>query len=837
MRSFFQYLFLFLFLSPASAQTGAVALVKGQLVAPDNAALVNIEVVIPALKLMTTTDNDGRFLLSPVPPGKHRLVVGNDYANRDTFYILVDKDLVDLATLTADIDEVPASPFNEQMPTIALEDDPISIDDDGISDQHVPGILIASRDPFMSAAAFSFGPLRYRIRGYSRDQLEVYMNGLLMNDVETGSAFWGQWGGLNDVFRNQTVVFGLQVGDEGFGGLMGLTQINTTAASQRKQTRLTYSFANRGYRHRTMLTHSTGMLANGWALTASASRRWAKEAYIPGTFYDGYAYFLGISRRLNNKSMLHLSTFGAPTRRGKAAPTTQEAMDLAGSNYYNPNWGYLNGEQRNARVNHTFQPLFLLHYDYRPNSATLLQVAGGYQFGYNGNSAIDWYQAQDPRPDYYRNLPSYYLNDPRGADVDAAAAVRDEWLHPGKAQVNWERMYAANRLNYETINGISGLRSLYVIGEDKAAVRKYNVAINLQKALSEHLTIYSGLGFISQKTEYYREMLDLLGGDFYVNLNQFAERTYVGNQDLHQNDLHNPNGIVREGDKYAYDYIARFQKVYVWGQAAFTYNKFDFFLSGRLTMDAFSREGRYQVGLFPDDSYGKSATQTFLTHQSKAGVTYKFNGRNYLFIHAAYRTKAPAFNNTFYSPRTRNALVDQVSPEKITSVEGGYLLRAPAINGRLTGFVTEIRDATVIKRFYHEDYRSFVNYVMQGIAIRHLGAELAVQAKLSPSFGATAVATWMQVFYTSRPDVHIYRDNDTNSAASFSSAYLKNYYVAVGPQSAYTLGLNYRSPHYWYAYVNANFLDRLRLGTNIAALKCCRDQSCTLNKSNKTSYL
>src|SRR5690606_11319196 len=133
------------------------------------------------------------------------------------------------------------SGMSYQIPTIALEENAISADGEGISDQSISGVLTASRDPFLAAAAVTFGPLRYQIRSYNRDQLEVYMNGLLMNDIEMGSAFWGQWGGLNDVFRNQTVSFGLGIAEEGFGGLTGATQINATAANQRKQTRITYS--------------------------------------------------------------------------------------------------------------------------------------------------------------------------------------------------------------------------------------------------------------------------------------------------------------------------------------------------------------------------------------------------------------------------------------------------------------------------------------------------------------------------------------------------------------------------------------------------------------------
>jgi len=798
----------------------ATAIVKGKVLSANTRnAIGELEVLIPNLKLLTTTDGNGEFTFSQVEYGTYMMVVSNGYTINDTFKIAVDKELVDLGPLTAQIDDAAANPLAGQLPTIALEESSSSADDDGISDQSISGVLTASRDPFMSAAAFTFGPLRYQLRGYNRDQLEVYMNGLQMNDVEMGSAFFGQWGGLNDVFRNQSVVFGLQPGEDGFGGLTGSSSINATAAAQRKQTRISYSLSNRTYRNRLMVTHSTGMMQNGWAISVSGSKRWANEGYIPGTFYDGYSYYLGISRKLGKKSLLHFTTFGAPTKRGKAMPATQEAMDLAGSNFYNPNWGYQDGKKRNARVNNSYQPVYMLNYEYNPNNTTHLNIVAAYQTGFNGNSVLDWYNARDPRPDYYGYLPSAYINSPKGANYDLAEETREKWLNDENTrQVNWDRLYAANRMNTDGMPGVSGHRSVYVVGEDRDDINKYSFAANLQKALNEHISVYVGVSFIYQQTESYRKLLDLLGGDYYVNLNQFAERTYVGNNTLNQVDLNNPNAIVHVGDKYGYDYKSTFSKGFAWGQAMFTYNKVDFFLAARIANDAFSREGLYRNGLFPNSSAGKSETQNFLTYQVKGGLTYKINGRNYLFANGAIMTNAPTFDNTFISPRTRNNTVADPQVEQIRSVEGGYFMRSPRFNVRLTAFATDIENSTKIMRFYYEGYNTFVNYVMNNVNIRHLGGELALQAKISPSFSATAVATWMQVFYTSRPKGSLYRDNDTTAVVGQNIAYLKNYYVAAGPQSAYTLGLNYRSPQYWYANVNFNFLDRNYVDVNPSRL-------------------
>lgn len=802
-----------LFCNMSDAQN---AMFKGVLQSSyNNHVLSEMDVSIPRLKIMTTTDALGVFSFSDVKLGQYTLIITDGYGFVDSVKINIDGNNVDFGVLKINYQ---ASDFNAaaaQTAAFSMDESSSTADEEGVSSQNISGVLNASRDPYLSAAAFNFGNFRYQIRGYNRNQLEVYLNGLQMNDVEIGTAFWGQWGGLNDVFKNQHSQFALQAGENGFGGLLGTIAMNATAAEQTKQTRFSYTAANRSYRNRIMLSHCTGLMSNGWAFAVAGSKRWANEAYVPGTSYNSYSYYIGISKKLKAASMLHLTVLGSPTIQGKSSPVTLETIALAGSPYYNPNWGYLNGEKRNAKMNHSFQPIFMLNYDYVPDNTTKVGLVASYQFGVNVNSGLDWYNAQDPRPDYYRNLPSYYEMDEATANPDAAQKIRNAWMTDERArQINWNRLFETNALNYQTVNGVAGKRSLYVVGEDCDAIRKYSIAADLQKVVNENLSFSGGFLFVSQQTESYKKMADLLGGDYYVNLNQFAERTYAGNSAFSQNDLNHPDGIIRVGDKYAYDYKATFRKTLAWGQLSFSYHKIDFFIAGRAGQNVFRRDGVYKNGLFADDSYGKSPNQNFFYYQVKAGATYKIDGRHYLYVNAAVMTAPPVFDNVFISPRTRNITVDKPQNENIQSIEGGYLIRAPRINGRLSGFVTEIKDATKIMRFYHEDYRTFVNYVMRNVSIRHIGAELALQAKLSPSLSATLVAAWMQIYNASNPDISIYRDNDTTTLVSQSVAYLKNTYVASGPQSAYAFGLNYRSPKFWYVNVNINYLHRNYIDIN-----------------------
>lgn len=812
---------LFLFLVAASVpvsgqQDGKTALVKGRLEQASGEPATNVQLSIPWLRMVATSDETGSFSFAQVPFGSHNLVIQTGQT-ADTIRILVNREVIDLSAIQVDASGTPAGSVTSQIPTITLEDNNVSGDDEGVASQSVSGLLSASRDPFLNAAGYTWSPFWFSPRGYEQNQQQVLINGLTVNDAETGDAFWSQWGGLNDIFRASASTYGLQPSEYAFGGATGTVGFNINASAQRKQTRITYSVTNRLYRNRLMFTKSSGWTKGGWAYSVSLSKRWAKEGYVEGTFYDGYSYYAGVSKKVNESHTLHLSAFGAPTRRGKAAPTYQEAYDLAGSNFYNPNWGYQDGEKRNARVSNSHQPVFVLSHEFTPSGSLHWSTSLAYQAGKNRNSGIDWYNAPDPRPDYYKYLPSYYL---LGTPPDSAAAL--DQLHGFQAnqQINWNELYQANYLNVQTMpnpDGTpgteSGRRSVYVLGQDVDDLKKWNFNTNLQKVFSPHLTFHTGVNFVSQKTESYKELTDLLGGDYYLNINSFNERNAGGDPTLSQNDLNNPNKILKVGDKYVYDYIIRLSSASWWGQGVFTYNNVDFFVAGSYGYTSFEREGVFRNGLFAagNESYGKAYKQKFAIYGLKGGITYKFNGRNYIFLNAGISADAPSVDNTYYAVRIRNATTNSPRVQKNSTMELGYLLHAPKLRARVVGYVSGITEQVIVQRSFYTgagSSNSFVSAVMEHVDTRSTGIELGFDYKLSAALSLMGAAAMGQSFFTNDAIVTLHSENTPDINPRSERAYIKNLYLGVGPQTVYTLGINYRSPKYWYANLSYTHLSR-----------------------------
>ena len=709
---------------------------------------------------------------------------------------------------------------NEETKESLLDNIPIvSVDENDNQDgsaQNVSSVLTAGRDPYYNGAVFHFNPVRFRFRGYDADAFGTYMNGVPMENLDNGFTPFGLWGGLNDVLRNRDATLGLRPTGYAFGDFGGIMAIDVRASKQRKQTIVGYSAANRTYENLVKFSHSTGMSKTGWAFTVAGSGRWSDEGFIEGTYFRGASGFLAVDKRINSRHLLSAVAMASPTESGRSTWAVQEMLDISGNQNYNPLWGMQNGKKRNSSVAKVFQPVFILTHDWKLNDKMSLVTAGAYIYGKRSVSGIDWYNAADPRPDYYRYLPNYQLD--TVVKLQTLFALQND---VDRRQINWGALYNTNYISNETIkdangiqgNNVTGKRSHYIVEDRVTYTNRLNFNTVLTAAVSEHFDFNAGGSYQYQKNKYYKEVNDLLGGEFYVDINQFAERDFRGNTDAIQNDLNNPNRILRKGDKFGYNYDIDIKKAAVWAQGIFKFRKINFFLAAEHSYTTFNRIGNARVGLFPNNSYGKSASQNFYNYAFKGGITYKIDGRNYIFANGSHLTRAPFFDNSYIAPRTRDFVQDNLTSERIQTAEAGYLMNAPNVKLRLTGYFTEIANAMNVLTFYDEQYTNFVNYALRNIGRRHYGLELGAEAKVYKGLSVNAAANVGRYYYTTRQKATVTLDNSASVLAKDVTVYSKNFRVAT-PQEAYTVGFYYRDPHFWTLSANVNRFDQMWLDFN-----------------------
>jgi len=101
---------------------------------------------------------------------------------------------------------------------------------------------------FLNAAAFDFSSTFFRPRGLDNANGKLLINGIEMNKQFNGRPQWANWGGVNDVQRNQEFSRGLSPSDYTFGDLAGSTNLTMRASKYRKGGRVSVASANRSYR-------------------------------------------------------------------------------------------------------------------------------------------------------------------------------------------------------------------------------------------------------------------------------------------------------------------------------------------------------------------------------------------------------------------------------------------------------------------------------------------------------------------------------------------------------------------------------------------------------------
>ncbi|MDD3859732.1 MAG: TonB-dependent receptor plug domain-containing protein [Bacteroidales bacterium] len=694
---------------------------------------------------------------------------------------------------------------NPVIPVITLTD--TELDGDNQS-QDISGLLQSSQDIFTNTAGYTFGQARFRIRGYDNQNTTVLMNGIYVNDAETGRAYYSNWGGLNDATRNKVNSSGLAFSDYAFGGLGGVTNIITRASEYRPGSSISYSVANKNYRNRVMVTHATGMMESGWAFTFSASSRWAQQGYIPGTFYEAYAYFLAAEKKINDKHSINLTVFGAPTRSGRSGVATLEAYELSGDHFYNPNWGYQNGVMRNARVGTYHQPRGILSHYWQFDESMKLVTSMSYMFGRGGTTALNWYDAADPRPDYYRKFPSYYEEGEYMFDY-----LTDMWENDeASRQLDWDAFYDANRKNLYTVvdesgidgNNITGNRAKFMIEERRNDLNRFDFSSIFSKELNENSKFVGGVTYMSSKTHNFKIVSDLLGSDWWLDIDQFAERDF-DDEYIIQNDLENPDRVVYEDEIFGYDYISNINKADVFGQVEYKLAKLDFFGAVDLSYTEFWRTGNMQNGKFPLNSKGDSFKKQFYNYDAKTGLVYKITGRNFVLLNLAYMTRAPYFRDAYISPRTRDHVVDNLVSEQIMSGDLSYHYRASKFQAKITGYYTEFNNGIENNSFYHDELRTFVNYIMTDVDKVHYGGEFGLEAKLTSTITMTAATGYGKYLYNSRPNVTIAQDNSSEVLAENRTVYIQNYHLGGMPEFAASVGGKYNAPKYWFVGVNANY--------------------------------
>lgn len=811
---FFMMQVCFVFAQSESGFSGKVVDSKTQ------KALQNVIASVQNTSLTEVTDSQGRFIFKSAPLGSQLLLIKSfGYKDQLLTVEIVKGKMLDLGTIVLDEDITQ----EEQNTLITISDN--ELEDNNNGSESTSSLLQSSRDAFNQAVAFNWGSAHFRLRGLDSEYGTTLISGVIMNKAYDGRPQYSNWGGLSDATRNQEFTTGLAPSDYAFGGIVGTNEINTRASLYRPGNRISTAVTNTNYNGRIMGTTSSGMRKDGWAYTVSASRRFGDNGYFDGVNMSANSFFASVEKKINSKHSLNFTTIYDRDIKGKTSPNTQEVTDLKGEKY-NSYWGWQDGKQRNSRMKTVEEPIFILSDYWKVTSKTHINTNVAYQFGKIGNSRLTYQGVTNPDPTYYRNLPSYeianYTYNPNPANVanggydwtpdwTMADKLKNAFLADG--QLNWQYLINSNQPNG---------KSVYTLFEDRTDDKTFTANSIISSQLADRISFNGGATYRNIKSHNFQNMLDLLGGSYYNDINQFGVTA-----DQKQSDLNNPNRQVGLGDTFGYNYNLTTNILDAFTQFKFVYKKFDFFMTQSFSRSEYQREGLYKNGYYPTNSFGKSDKYTFDNFGFKGGLTYKITGRQFLVFNGAYMSKAPSLKNLFNNARINNNTVDNIQSEIISSADVSYIINAPKLKTRLTAFYSKIQHQSETSYFYSDAIgtssgantsnaiastgSSFVAETLNGVDKRNIGLEFGVEYPITSTLKVTATAAYGEYIYTSNPDVFVNVDanataTNTKPILDYGNSFLKNYRQAGTPQQAASLGLEYRDPKFWWIGANANYI-------------------------------
>ncbi|MEE4178270.1 MAG: TonB-dependent receptor plug domain-containing protein [Bacteroides sp.] len=676
------------------------------------AALVEVTNVTTGRTLGTTTTLDGSFEIT-TEPGQFTIKISY-LGYEDKILDITANQNTDLGVITLEdsaigLQEVMviSSFARDRQTPVAISNISAEIITERLGTQEFPEILKLTPSVYATKDGGGYGDSRINLRGFDSDNIGVLINGVPVNDMESGRVYWSNWAGLSDVTSTMQVQRGLGASRLAISSVGGTINIITRSTDAQRRGSVSTALGSDGYSKQTM-TLSTGLLESGWAATFSGSRS-AGTRYVNGLDYEGWSYFLNVSKQLSKDHTLALTAFGAPQTHNQRYPrqliqTYREHRDYR---RYNPAMGFMNGQLYTASYNYYHKPQVSLNHYWSINDLTTLSTsayasksAGGGRRVYGDNANWLRFNSVDGLPYEMTKLtPNGFL------DYDAVMAENALSQTGSKAII-------ANAVNQHDWYGVLSTLN-----------RDFN---NLKVTGGVDLRYYKGYHFY--------EVEDLLGGEYFLDV------TASGNS----RDVNRPaNSLLREGDMISYHDMGEVRWGGLFAQAEYVEDKYSAFLSATLSHTGYRRTDYFiyktNPDLYPESELENNQSDwfNFNAYSIKGGANYNISDAHNIFINGGYFTRAPFFRYAFIGYTNEFNL--GVKHERVQSAELGYGYRSRFFSGNLTLYRTNWLDKALTRSI------GTVLANLTGLNALHQGVEIDVVANPLPKLsvkGMASVGDW-----------------------------------------------------------------------------------------------
>ena len=389
---------------------------------------------------------------------------------------------------------------------------------------------------------------------------------------------------------------------------------------------------------------------------------------------------MNLTKRFNDNHQLSFTAFAAPqwhNQRNSKDGLTIEGWQTVANKYmngespykYNPSYGFGPDGQRKVSARNVYnKPQLSLNHLWQINQtsslSTALYASIGRGYGYSGQGLT--------------------------------SADRNNWYGSSYGSLNMTFRKDDGTFAYDEIydlNQASENGSVMVMSKSKNYHNWYGLLSTYTTKFGEHFDFYGGVDFRYYKGVHTNEIIDLYGGDYYIDSSS-RSNVLVANNKAAAAGATYINQKLKVGDVVYRDYDGFTMSEGVFGQLEYNREKLSAFVSGAVSNTAYWRYDRF----YYDADHAKSAKVNFWGANVKGGLNFNITENHNVFGNIGYISRAPFFSQgAFLNSTTSNATNPDAVNEKIFSAELGYGFRSTFLTANLNVYHTKWMDKTMSK--------------------------------------------------------------------------------------------------------------------------------------------
>ncbi len=689
--------------------------------------LIGTNVIIQGTTMGAATGTDGKYKISNVPAGSYTLVASFIGYKKVTKQV----EVASGQSLTVDFLMEEDVIYGEAIAIIAnrakIRETPVAFSDVQKADmevrlgsQDIPLVLNTTPSVYATMQGGGAGDARVNVRGFNQRNVAIMINGVPVNDMENGWVYWSNWDGVGDATSSIQMQRGLSAVNLATPSIGGTMNIITDPTTQNSGVNFKQEIGNDGFWKSTLIANS-GLIDGKYAFSGGIVRKMG-EGLIDKTWTDSWAYYFGAAWSINPNNRLELYALGAPQRHGQNLykqnigvysnsfakdlddydPAALEKFTEVGRTY-NQNWGpvsptYIGQQNWNGSTRNRYGDSFI---NEREN------------FYHKPQVNLNWYTKLTEDLNLYSII---YYSGGKGGGTGTLGSIKWDYSKPSRT-ADWNSTIAANRASDSGSLGIlrNSRNNQWTIG----AISKANYK------LSNAIDVTAGIDWRTAEIEHYREVRDLLGGDYYY---------YTGNDfDITETDYR--KGL---GDKIAYNFTNTVDWIGAFGQAEYS--------SGPVSaygMAGYSTIKYSYTNHFRKDADGNETTSEsdrIGGYQVKGGASYRLTSALNIFGNVGLVSKVPIFDNVI-NDRT-GTMSEDPKNEQFVSMEAGvnWLGLDNTLTTKLNVYHTTWKDRANSVGVRNQDGSEGIIFIT-GMDALHQGVELEAAYQPMPLFRLDAAAS------------------------------------------------------------------------------------------------